>query len=80
MTSTNTRRARVDAVLAELRERFPAAFPTDPAAVRPLALRVRLEREPGAVDRALLGLRDDPAGGLLPVLARALDGAARSRT
>jgi len=41
MTSTNTRRARVDAVLAELRERFPAAFPTDPAAVRPLALRVR---------------------------------------
>lgn len=44
------------------------------------ALRVRLEREPGAVDRALLGLRDDPAGGLLPVLARALDGAARSRT
>lgn len=38
------------------------------------ALRVRLEREPGAVERALLGLRDDPAGGLLPVLARALDG------
>lgn len=36
------------------------------------ALRVRLEREPGACDRALLALRDDPAGGLLPVLARAL--------
>lgn len=32
------------------------------------ALRVRLEREPGACDRALLGLRADPAGGLLGAL------------
>ena len=37
------------------------------------ALRERLEREHGAVDRALLALRADPAGGLLPVLARALN-------
>lgn len=32
------------------------------------ALRQRIEREAGACDRALLALRDDPAGGLLPVL------------
>ena len=41
MTSTNTRRARVDALLAELRERFPDAFPADLSRVRPLALGVR---------------------------------------
>ena len=69
-------------------ERLAQEIGDDPAELRAWldrtgpgrALRVRLEREPGAVDRALLGLRDDPAGGLLPVLARALDGAARSRT
>ena len=37
------------------------------------ALRARLEREHGACDRCLLALRADPAGGLLPVLARALN-------
>lgn len=41
MTSATTRRARVDAVLAELRERFPAAFPSDLSTVRPLALGIR---------------------------------------
>ena len=43
-------------------------------------IRARIEREAGACDRCLLALRADPAGGLLPVLALALDGAARSRT
>lgn len=37
-------------------------------------IRQRLEREPGACDCYLLALRADPAGGLLPALARALDG------
>ena len=41
MTSATTRRARVDAVLAELRERFPTAFPADLSTVRPLALGIR---------------------------------------
>lgn len=38
------------------------------------ALRVRLEREHGAVDRCLLALRADPDGPLLLLLARTLDG------
>ena len=49
MTSTNTRRARVDAVLAELRERFPDAFPADLSTVRPLALGVRATLEAAGI-------------------------------
>lgn len=49
MTSTNTRRARVDALLAELRERFPDAFPADLSRVRPLALGVRATLEAGGI-------------------------------
>lgn len=49
MTSATTRRARVDAVLAELRERFPAAFPADLSTVRPLALGVRATLEAAGI-------------------------------
>ena len=42
------------------------------------ALRVRLEREHGAVDRCLLALRADPDGPLLLLLARTLDGASHT--
>lgn len=49
MTSTNTRRARVDAVLAELRERFPDAFPADLSRVRPLALGIRATLEAAGI-------------------------------
>ncbi|MBL8303183.1 MAG: hypothetical protein JNM26_10470, partial [Ideonella sp.] len=41
MSRSTTRHAHVAAALASLQAAFPAAFPTDPAAVRPLALRVR---------------------------------------
>ena len=49
MTSTNTRRARVDALLAELRERFPDAFPADLSRVRPLAMGVRATLEAAGI-------------------------------
>lgn len=49
MTSATTRRARVDAVLAELRERFPDAFPADLSTVRPLALGVRATLEAAGI-------------------------------
>ena len=41
MSRTTTRAAHVAAALASLQAAFPLAFQTDPAAVRPLALRVR---------------------------------------
>ena len=41
MSRSTTRHAHVAAALASLQAAFPAAFPTDPAAVRPLALGVR---------------------------------------
>lgn len=49
MTSPTTRRARVDALLAELRERFPDAFPADLSRVRPLALGVRATLEAAGI-------------------------------
>ena len=45
MSRSTTRHAHVAAALASLQAAFPAAFPTDPAAVRPLALGVRATLE-----------------------------------
>ena len=42
-------------------------------------IRARIEREAGAIDRCLLGLRADPAGGLHAVLLDALEGSLRTR-
>lgn len=41
MSRAEKRRSQTEAALIALQTLFPAAFPTDPAAVRPLALRVR---------------------------------------
>ena len=41
MSRAEKRRGQTEAALIALQAAFPAAFPTDPAAVRPLALRVR---------------------------------------
>ncbi len=41
MSRAEKRRSQTDAALIALQTVFPAAFPTDPAAVRPLALGVR---------------------------------------
>ena len=41
MSRAEKRRGQTEAALIALASRFPLAFPTDPAAVRPLALGVR---------------------------------------
>ena len=49
MSRSTTRHAHVAAALASLQAAFPAAFPTDPAAVRPLALGVRATLEAAGI-------------------------------